>query len=30
MWRPEDGQVVEHSNVVQPVPDPAEVPHGMF
>ena len=30
IWRLEDGQVVEHWDVVQPVPDPAELPHGMF
>jgi predicted SnoaL-like aldol condensation-catalyzing enzyme len=30
IWRLEDGHVVEHWDVVQPVSDPADVPHGMF
>lgn len=30
IWRLEDGLVVEHWDVVQPVPDPREVPNGMF
>ncbi|WP_174189566.1 nuclear transport factor 2 family protein [Nocardia barduliensis] len=30
IWRMVDGKIVEHWDVVQPVPDPAEVPHGMF
>jgi predicted SnoaL-like aldol condensation-catalyzing enzyme len=30
IWRLDDGQVVEHWDVVQPVPAPAEIPNGMF
>ncbi|WP_306875585.1 nuclear transport factor 2 family protein [Streptosporangium brasiliense] len=30
IWRLRDGLIVEHRDVVQPVPDPAEIPHGMF
>lgn len=30
IWRLVDGQIVEHWDVVQPVPEPCEVPHGMF
>ncbi|MFG2059618.1 nuclear transport factor 2 family protein [Micromonospora sp. NPDC048930] len=30
IWRLVDGQIVEHWDVVQPVPEPSEVPHGMF
>lgn len=30
IWRFVDGKIVEHWDVVQPVPEPAEVPHGMF
>ncbi|GAA2813720.1 nuclear transport factor 2 family protein [Kribbella solani] len=30
IWRLEDGMIVEHWDVVQPVPDPVEVPNGMF
>lgn len=29
-WRIEDGLIAEHWDVVQPVPEPQEVPHGMF
>ncbi|WP_326637567.1 nuclear transport factor 2 family protein [Nonomuraea fuscirosea] len=30
IWRLEDGLIAEHWDVVQPVPDAAEIPHGMF
>jgi predicted SnoaL-like aldol condensation-catalyzing enzyme len=30
IWRLEDGLIVEHWDVVQPVPEPATVPHGML
>ncbi|MDX3108677.1 nuclear transport factor 2 family protein [Nonomuraea angiospora] len=30
IWRMVDGQIVEHWDVVQPVPDPDELPNGMF
>jgi predicted SnoaL-like aldol condensation-catalyzing enzyme len=30
IWRVVDGLITEHWDVVQPVPDDAEVPHGMF
>ncbi|MFC4112392.1 nuclear transport factor 2 family protein [Nonomuraea zeae] len=30
VWRLEDGQIVEHWDVVQPVPEPEEIPNGMF
>ncbi|MDX3006935.1 hypothetical protein PWY87_35065 [Kribbella solani] len=30
IWRLEDGMIVEHWDVVQPVPDPGEIPNGMF
>ncbi|MEV6426825.1 nuclear transport factor 2 family protein [Nocardia sp. NPDC051463] len=30
VWRLVDGHIVEHWDVVQPVPDVAEIPHGMF
>ncbi|WP_431968984.1 nuclear transport factor 2 family protein [Nocardia sp. bgisy134] len=30
IWRLEDGKIVEHWDVVQPVPDAAQIPHGMF
>ncbi|MEV4578138.1 nuclear transport factor 2 family protein [Nonomuraea jabiensis] len=30
IWRMADGQIVEHWDVVQPVPDPGEIPNGMF
>ncbi|MEU0564978.1 nuclear transport factor 2 family protein [Nonomuraea sp. NPDC005983] len=30
IWRIEDGLIAEHWDVVQPVPDPQETPHGMF
>ncbi|MFE7800852.1 nuclear transport factor 2 family protein [Nocardia sp. NPDC057440] len=30
VWRLVDGHIVEHWDVVQPVPDAAEIPHGMF
>lgn len=30
IWRMVDGKIVEHWDVVQPVPEPAETPHGML
>ncbi|WP_043724615.1 nuclear transport factor 2 family protein [Nocardia asiatica] len=30
IWRMVDGKIVEHWDVVQPVPDSAQIPHGMF
>lgn len=30
LWRMQDGLIVEHWDVVQPVPGPELVPHGMF
>jgi predicted SnoaL-like aldol condensation-catalyzing enzyme len=30
LWRIEDGLIVEHWDVVQPVPDPEKIPNGMF
>ncbi|MFI0448496.1 nuclear transport factor 2 family protein [Actinomadura sp. 6N118] len=30
LWRIEGGLIVEHWDVVQPVPDPADVPNGML
>lgn len=30
IWRLVDGQIAEHWDVVQPVPGPAAIPHGMF
>ncbi|MEU6784442.1 nuclear transport factor 2 family protein [Nonomuraea angiospora] len=30
IWRLVDGQIAEHWDVVQPVPDPGEIPNGMF
>jgi predicted SnoaL-like aldol condensation-catalyzing enzyme len=30
IWRFADGQIAEHWDVMQPVPDSAETPHGMF
>lgn len=30
IWRLEQGQIVEHWDVVQPVPDADRVPNGMF
>jgi predicted SnoaL-like aldol condensation-catalyzing enzyme len=30
IWRFVDGQITEHWDVIQPVPDSAETPHGMF
>ena len=30
IWRLVDGQIVEHWDVVQPVPEPSRTPEGMF
>jgi predicted SnoaL-like aldol condensation-catalyzing enzyme len=30
IWRLAEGLVVEHWDVVQPVPEPSAVPNGMF
>ncbi|MEJ3749809.1 nuclear transport factor 2 family protein [Actinomycetes bacterium KLBMP 9797] len=30
IWRFVDGQIIEHWDVLQPVPDTSETPHGMF
>jgi predicted SnoaL-like aldol condensation-catalyzing enzyme len=30
IWRFEDGLITEHWDVIQPVPDKSEIPHGMF
>jgi predicted SnoaL-like aldol condensation-catalyzing enzyme len=30
IWRLADGQIVEHWDVVQPVPEAARIPNGMF
>lgn len=30
IWRMVDGQIVEHWDVLQPVPDADQTPHGMF
>ncbi|MBC6458831.1 nuclear transport factor 2 family protein [Actinomadura sp. HBU206391] len=30
IWRMRDGLITEHWDVLQPVPDPAETPNGMF
>lgn len=30
IWRLVDGVIVEHWDVVQPVPEPSLLPHGMF
>ncbi|MGW4715772.1 nuclear transport factor 2 family protein [Nocardia sp. NPDC004260] len=30
IWRVTDGKIVEHWDVVQTVPEPAQIPHGMF
>ncbi|NKY28294.1 nuclear transport factor 2 family protein [Nocardia gamkensis] len=30
IWRLVEGKIVEHWDVVQAVPEPAQIPHGMF
>ncbi|MFD8250624.1 nuclear transport factor 2 family protein [Nocardia sp. NPDC059691] len=30
IWRVADGKIVEHWDVVQTVPEPTQIPHGMF
>lgn len=30
IWRLENGQIIEHWDVVQPVPEPDQIPNGMF
>ncbi len=30
IWRIHDGLIAEHWDVVQPVPEPAQIPNGMF
>jgi predicted SnoaL-like aldol condensation-catalyzing enzyme len=30
IWRLVDGQIAEHWDVVQPVPEPGQIPNGMF
>ncbi len=30
LWRVEDGKIIEHWDVEQPVPEPERVPNGMF
>ncbi|AHH22350.1 SnoaL-like domain-containing protein [Nocardia nova SH22a] len=30
IWRVADGRIAEHWDVVQPVPNSTEIPHGMF